>query len=62
MLLLLVPPAALATDAPAEWTVTVDPLTTAIGFVHLQVEHTIGPRVSVYAGPSLRLFDGVLPP
>jgi len=43
------------------WTVTVDPLTTAIGIVHVQVEHTLGPHASVYAGPSLRLFDGVLP-
>lgn len=51
---------ALAADAPA-WTVTVDPLTTAIGFVHLQVEHTLGARASLYASPSLRLFNGVLP-
>ncbi|MDO9280706.1 MAG: hypothetical protein Q7U06_02290 [Pseudomonadota bacterium] len=43
-----------------QWTVTVDPLTTALGFVHVQVERALGPRVSVYAGPSLRLFDSVL--
>ncbi len=44
-----------------DWTVSVDPLTTALGFVHVQVEHRVGPRVSIYAGPSLRLYDGVLP-
>lgn len=49
-----------AADPPA-WTVTVDPLTTAIGIVHLQVERVLDPRFSLYAGPSLRLFDGVLP-
>ena len=46
---------------PFHWTLTVDPLTTAIGIVHLQVERTIGKRASVYAGPSLRVFDGILP-
>lgn len=45
---------------PFHWTLSVDPLTTAIGIVHLQVEHTAGPHVSVYAGPSLRVFDGIL--
>lgn len=44
------------------WTLTVDPLTTAIGFVHLQVERTLGEHVFVYAGPSLRLYDGILAP
>lgn len=47
-------------DLEPHWTVTVDPLTTAIGIVHVQVEHDIGKRVSVYAGPSLRVFDGIL--
>lgn len=42
------------------WTVTVDPLTTAIGFVHLQVERSFGHRVSVYATPSVRFYDGIL--
>lgn len=46
---------------PPRWTVTVDPLTTAIGFAHVQVERTLCGRASLYAGPSLRLFDGVLP-
>ncbi|MCA9528256.1 MAG: hypothetical protein KC549_18355 [Myxococcales bacterium] len=42
--------------APA-WTIQVDPLTTALGFVHVQVERALGERASVYLGPSLRLFD-----
>lgn len=46
-------------DSPS-WTIQVDPLTTAIGFVHVQVERTLSSRVSVYVGPHLRLFDGVL--
>ena len=41
-------------------TVSVDPLTTAIGFVHVQVEARISDSVSLYAGPHLRLFDGIL--
>lgn len=53
---------ALAAETPPHWTVSVDPVTTAIGFVHVQVEHTMGPRASLYLGPSLRLFDGILPP
>ena len=55
--------AALLFSGPAEgfgWTVSVDPLTTALGFAHVQVEHSFGPRVSIYAGPNLRLYDGVL--
>lgn len=36
---------------------TVDPLTTALGFVHLQTELALGRRFSIYAGPSLKLFD-----
>lgn len=46
--------------SPYRWTVSVDPLTTAIGIVHLQVERALGAHASVYVGPSLRLFDGVL--
>lgn len=59
MLLLL---SGLARAAPVltpAWTVTVDPLTTALGFVHVQVERRFGPRASVYVGPSLRLYDSV---
>ncbi|MFT5582865.1 MAG: hypothetical protein ACI9VR_000442 [Cognaticolwellia sp.] len=42
------------------WTVTVDPLTTALGYVHLQVEHRLSPHTSLYIGPHMRLFDGIL--
>lgn len=42
------------------WTVTVDPLTTALGFVHVQVERRFGENLSLYAGPSLKLFDSPL--
>lgn len=53
---------ALASADEPSWTVTVDPLTTAIGFVHVQAERVVAPGASVYVGPSLRLFDGVLAP
>ncbi len=43
-------------DAP-RWTIQVDPLTTALGFVHVQVERALGDHASVYVGPSVRLFD-----
>lgn len=63
----LLPPPALAAPlsepaSPDEphWTVTVDPLTTVLGFVHVQVEHTLGSRLSLYAGPSLKLFNSPL--
>lgn len=50
-----------ATAEPApQWTVQVDPLTTALGFVHMQVERALAPHWSVYAGPHLRLFDSLL--
>lgn len=50
-----------AAEEPPRWTLSVDPLTTAIGFVHLQTERRLGRRASLYLGPSLRLFDGILP-
>ncbi len=43
-----------------KWTLQVDPLTTALGFVHLQVERALHPHLSIYAGPSLRLFNGLI--
>ena len=52
---------ALAAPAAPDWTLSIDPLTTAIGLVHLQVEHRLGDHASLYIGPSLRLFDGILP-
>ena len=47
-------------DASPAWTIQVDPLTTALGFVHVQLERAISPHWSVYAGPHLRLYDSVL--
>ena len=44
---------------PPAWTIQVDPLTTALGYAHLQVERAVAGRVSVYAGPHLRLYDSV---
>jgi len=46
--------------ATPQWTLQIDPLTTALGFVHLQVERAVAPHVSIYAGPHLRLFDSLL--
>jgi len=49
---------ALAPPAPKpRWTIQVDPLTTALGFMHVQVERALGDKVSLYLGPSVRLFD-----
>ena len=44
-------------DTTPNWTVQVDPLTTVLGFVHVQVERAIGDHFSIYAGPHLRLFS-----
>lgn len=49
-----------AADDEPHWTVTVDPLTEALGFVHVQVERSLGQRFSLYAGPSLKLFNSPL--
>ena len=46
-------------DTPS-WTVQVDPLTTALGYVHVLVERRLAPNLTVYAGPHLRLFDGLI--
>ena len=43
----------------ARGTVQVDPLTAALGYWHIQVEHRLGDRFSLYAGPHLRLYDSV---
>lgn len=53
------PGTAVAQEAP-KWTVQVDPLTTALGFVHVQVEKALAPHWSIYAGPHLRLYDSPL--
>jgi hypothetical protein len=41
------------------WTITVDPLTTALGFAHVQVERVVAPGFSIYAGPHAHLFSSV---
>lgn len=48
-----------ADEVGPRWTLQVDPLTTALGFVHVQVERALRPHVSVYVGPSLRLYGGL---
>jgi len=48
-----------STDGPS-WTVTVDPLTYAIGYAHVQVERRLADHFSLYAGPHARLYDGIL--
>lgn len=49
-----------AEAARPRWTLQVDPLTTALGLVHLQVERTLSPKWSLYVGPSVRFFDSPL--
>ncbi|TNE84631.1 MAG: hypothetical protein EP330_28575 [Deltaproteobacteria bacterium] len=51
---------AMAQDVDPEWTVTVDPLTFGLGYAHVQVERAVSERASVYVGPHMRLFDGLL--
>ena len=50
------PPAATAA-ALTRWTVQVDPLTLALGYVHVQIEQRIVDHVSIYVGPHMRLFS-----
>lgn len=50
----------LVTEARSVWTLQVDPLTTYLGYVHLQVERALTPKFSLYAGPHLRLFRAPL--
>ena len=61
----LVLAAALSTSTAAaggdpQWLVTVDPLTVALGFPHVLVQRAVSDRVSLYAGPHARLFDGII--
>jgi len=46
-------------DSEPAWTVQVDPLTTALGFVHVQLERRLARAFSIYAGPHARLFRGL---
>ncbi len=43
-----------------DWTLQVDPLTTALGYVHVQLEYAPSPHWSFYLGPSLKLLPGLL--
>ncbi|MCA9514878.1 MAG: hypothetical protein KC635_08050 [Myxococcales bacterium] len=52
--------AAASDDARPRFTLQVDPLTTALGFVHAQLEWAFDPAWSVYVGPSVHLFPGLL--
>ncbi|MEO1270823.1 MAG: hypothetical protein AAFX99_22275 [Myxococcota bacterium] len=45
---------------PPDTTLQIDPLTTALGFVHIQLERALSDSISVYVGPSLHLFPGIL--
>ncbi len=55
----LSPQAVHADGERPRWTLQVDPLTAALGYAHLQVEHAFSDRHSVYLGPHLRLYDSV---
>lgn len=46
-------------EEPPNWTITVDPLTVALGYPHIQIERRINSSLSVYAGPHARLFDSI---
>ena len=47
------------TERP-KWTLQVDPLTTALGYAHVHVERTLAPNWSLYVGPHIKAFDGVV--
>lgn len=52
---------ALVEDAPVQderyrWTLSVDPLTFALGYAHVQLERSFGDRLSLYMGPNFRVF------
>ncbi len=44
-------------EEDVNWTLQVDPLTTYLGYVHLQLERKLSSNFSVYAGPHARLFS-----
>ncbi len=54
------PPPPGAPAAGPRWTLQIDPLTTALGYVHLQIERALAPHWSVYVGPHSRLFSSPL--
>jgi len=52
---------AAAEAPPAEaWTLQVDPLTMLLGISQVLLERRLHDQLSIYAGPSLRLFDSPL--
>lgn len=64
-LLLVMATVGLPADASAQersefdWTLQVDPLTTALGIVHLQIERRLTDHFSVNLGPAFRLYNGI---
>jgi hypothetical protein len=42
-----------------QWTISVDPLTTALGFAHVQIERVLAPKLSIYFGPHLHVYKNV---
>jgi hypothetical protein len=42
-----------------QWTISVDPLTTALGFAHVQIERVLAPKLSIYFGPHLHVYKSV---
>ena len=49
-----------AAPTSIEWTVQIDPLTTALGIAHVLFEKRLTSRFAAYVGPSLRLYDSLL--
>lgn len=47
-------------ERPFRYTIQLDPLTAALGFLHLQIEHAPSPHFSYYVGPHMRLYDSLL--
>lgn len=43
-----------------QWTLSVDPLTFALGYAHVQLERSFGDRLSLYIGPNFRIFTNPL--
>jgi hypothetical protein len=57
----IAPSVARAEPGPqVNWTVQVDPLTTALGIAHVLFERRVTDQVAVYIGPSARLYDSPL--
>ncbi len=46
-----------AEASPPNWTLQIDPLTTALGLAHLHVEYAFAEHHSLYLSPSIRLLN-----